>query len=476
MMNLLKKNAFVFALVVLVHLAYKMLFLDFSGFWHDEAFSLYFSQQHWGHLKHISEWDINPPLYYYFLWIWQHLFGNSEYAIRFSSVIFSALSAGMLYVLCARNFNRLTGVIAVLFFSVSNEIYFYSHEARPYSLILFFALCSSWFFFELLRKPGWLYAVALGILNFGLLYTHYVCALVIAVQTVLVLLYFNKQLLKFFGVALGVTALISLLRFTKKTIALVFNNKKSSFWIEKPHLQDLTDTFYNFFNGPDLFFIFLFAALVALVYLVRSRQWKPLWNENKVKLTYVWLAGPGALIICFLISQFMPLFVRRYILFTAPFIYITLAWFISRAGNNVRFPLYAAIAIFLGFSLLRIDYKAVKSMDYRNGVAFVKSMQKGNVPVLVETRDVAALFAYYYDRSIFEDYGKAEDRLREKNIFMVGNTADAQAVDMQKNKELILTKTFDPQDGELQQLLDKFYPHKKVYTNYRGIIITVYSK
>src|SRR5687768_1936035 len=115
MEKLFRSNTFVFFLLVIVHVAYKVLYLDHWGFWHDEAFSLYYSQQHWGHIKHISEWDINPPLYYYFLSIWQNLFGNTEYAVRFSSVIFSALAGGMLFLFCARNFNRSTGWLAVLF-------------------------------------------------------------------------------------------------------------------------------------------------------------------------------------------------------------------------------------------------------------------------------------------------------------------------------------------------------------------------
>ncbi len=466
-------------LIVIIQVAYKMLFLDEWGFWHDEAFSLYYSQQHWGHIKHISEWDINPPLYYYFLWIWQNLFGISEYAVRFSSVIFSALSAGMLFLLCARHFNRNTGWLAILFFSICNEMYFYAHEARPYSLIIFLVLCATYVYFELLNKPGWLLAVLLGFLDFGLIYTHYVCGIIIGFQVLTVLFLRNKALLKFMGTALGITLLISALRFTKKTLALVLHNEKSAFWIEKPTARDLLDTIYSFFNGPDLFWIFTFSALIVLVHLARHNEWKPIWKANRVKISYVLLAGIGSLIVCFLISLFMPLFVRRYLLFAGPFLYITLAWLISYVDKNTAYPLLAIIGVFMLFSAMRINLHTPRSMDYKNAVSTVKALQKSNAPILVETPDVGALFSYYYDREIFKDYGNIDGRLRDKGVYLVANENDANAVDLSKYERIVLTQTFEdvnPGDKGLMKLLKEKFPQKVVSKRFRGITITVFSK
>lgn len=479
MKYILKSNTFIFFLIVLAHLAYKSLYLDYWGFWHDEAFSLYFSQQHWGHIKHISEWDINPPLYYYFLWIWQNLFGNGEYAIRFSSVIFSALAAGMLYVFSARYFNRFTGWVAVLLFSTCNEMYFYAHEARPYAMILFFTLCSSYFFLQLISKPGWLPAIALGILDFGLIYTHYVSGIIIGMQVIVTLLYFNKQRAKWLGVSLGATLLLAFLRFTKKTITLIFHNKTSSFWIKKPTVMDLKLAFYDFFNGADLFYIFLIVAIISLIYMVRQRTWKQEWQANGAKLTYLFLCGAGAILICFLISLRMPLFVKRYILFTGPFLYVLLGYFISKIPRNVIYPLAAILAVFLLFSTMRIDWRTPKSMDYRGALHLIKALRKENTPVLVETRDVAALFSYYYDKNLFTDYGNMENRMREKGIYPIANTEDVKAVDLAKSGKVILTQTFEelnPDDQALQQYLNTQFSQRQVIRFYPGITINVLTR
>ncbi len=479
MKQVFKSDAFIFLLIVLAHMAYKLLYLDKWGFWHDEAFSLYYSQQHWGHIKHISEWDINPPLYYYFLWIWQNLFGIGEYAVRTSSVIFSALSAGLLYLLCTRNFSRLCGFFAVLFFSISSEMYFYAHEARPYSLILLLVLCSSWFFLEMLKNPGWINAVMLGVLNFGLIYTHYVSGIIIGVQVVVILFQKDKRLFKFIGTALGITLLIAVLRFTKKTIALVLHNEKSSFWIEKPGFRDLADTFYSFFNGPDLFYIFLLSAFITVVYLVRARELKNVWTENKGKLLYLLLAGPGSLVFCFCISLFMPLFVRRYLLFAAPFLFMILAYFISLTEKNIRYPLYSIIGLFALFSVMRINFETPRSMDYRHAIYLVKSLQQKDIPVLVETPDVGALFSYYYDRETYKDYGNIDGRLRDRGVYLVANAGDVKTADVTKYDRVILTQTFEeanPADKELIKYLSANFPQRRINKTYAGVTISVFSK
>lgn len=479
MKKLLSSNIFIFLLIVAVQVLYRLPYLAHSGFWHDEAFSLYYSQQHWGHLKHISEWDINPPLYYYFLWIWQNLFGIGEYAVRFSSVIFGALAAGMLYLFCARNINRGAGLISVMFFSISSEMYFYAHEARPYMLIILLVLCSSYVFMEMLRKPGWVNAVVLGFLNFGLIYLHYISGIIILFQVFLILLYFNKALFKFSSVSLGITLLIAILRFTKKTIALILHNEKSSGWIQKPTFYDLKETFYGFFNGADLFYIFLFAAFVVFVYLLREKHWKSLWSTDKKLLNYILLCGPVTIIICFLISLFMPLFVRRYLLFTAPFMYMFLAYFISRMPEAVRYPLMALVGVFMCFSVMRIDFKTPKGMDYRNAVALVKEIQQKGASVLVETPDVGALFSYYYDRNIYTDYGNIDGRLKEKGVYLVANANDAAAAGIEKGNCVVLTQTFEklnPDDKALMEYISKNFPRRAIIRSYAGITINVYSR
>ena len=109
-----------FLLIVILHIIFKSFFLDYSCFLYDETFSLFYSLQDWGLIKHTSEWDIVPPLYYYVLWIWRHLFGISEFAIRFSSVLFSSVAAGVLFLFTQKHFGKIAAIAALLFYTASN--------------------------------------------------------------------------------------------------------------------------------------------------------------------------------------------------------------------------------------------------------------------------------------------------------------------------------------------------------------------
>ncbi|HWY36508.1 MAG TPA: glycosyltransferase family 39 protein, partial [Nitrosopumilaceae archaeon] len=288
--SIFRSNTLIFFLVFILHLVFKSFYLNDSGFWYDETFGLYFAHQDWGHIKHTADWDINPPLYYYLLWIWRHFFGIGEFAIRYSSVLFSALAAGMLYVFTAKNFNKLAALIAILTFTFSNEAWFYSHEARCYSLILFLVLCSSSLYFELLHQSSKLFIFLLGLVNFLLIYTHYISAILLFFQAAVALIYFNKTFFKRIGISILITMALTFIRFTKKQVIHIFHHEKS-FWLEKPELSDLKTTFFDFFNGKDLFFIYLTLVFVALVFLLclhKFRDWK---KVEKIKMMYILLCG-----------------------------------------------------------------------------------------------------------------------------------------------------------------------------------------
>lgn len=452
------------------------MYLDYAALWHDETFGLYFSQQHWGHLKHISEWNCNPPLYYYFLWIWEHLFGTSEFAVRMPAVLFSALSGGMIYLLCARNFSKACGWIAFLFYSVSNEMFFYAHEARPHAAVVFFVLVSSYFFLELIRKPGWLNTIALGVINFGILYLNYPASIVICIQVFVLVFCFNRSFLKFFAVSLAIALVLAALRFTYKTLVLLFAAEPNA---PKSEFHQLGDALYRFFNGPDLFCIFLFAAVVVLIHMIRNKEWKALYQSQKPQLIYMWMAGFGATVICFLLGYVSSIFITDFIIFAAPFIYISLAWFLPQADVNIRYPLLALVIIFTLFSAMRIDFRTPKPMDYRGAMHLVKKLQGNTAPVLVETRDMEALFSYYYDRNVFNDFGNVQARLKEKKIFLVNTADEARAAETQNASRVILTQTFEhlnPDNAALEKYLAENFSQKVSTRFYKGVTITLYSK
>lgn len=131
---------------------------------------MYFSQR----LVELLRTDSQPPLYYFFLNLWLHLFGTSESALRSLSVIASVVSIPVLYTLGCHLSSVRVGVYSALIFSVAPFQLAFAQYNRPYALLGFFALLSTLAAVRLYRGEGgcrWLliYAIATSLGS----YTHY---------------------------------------------------------------------------------------------------------------------------------------------------------------------------------------------------------------------------------------------------------------------------------------------------------------
>ena len=180
------KNIYLyFFIVFIVNFLFKIFYLDYSSFWFDEIISVQSASLDFGHIKHVSEWDKNPPFYYYCLSVWIKLINDSEYTVRLLSVIFSSLAAGFVFILANKWINKTTAIISSFLFLSSDVLYYYSHEARAYSLILLLSLISTYFYFKLKESYSYKLIIALGVVNFLMIYTHYISGIIIVFQAIL---------------------------------------------------------------------------------------------------------------------------------------------------------------------------------------------------------------------------------------------------------------------------------------------------
>lgn len=473
-----QRNVGVFLLIVLFHILFKSYQLTYSGFWYDETFGLFFSQQDWGLIKHTSEWDVNAPLYYYFLWIWRNLFGISEFSIRFSSVLFSSLTAGMIYVFSTKFFNKTTAVIALLIYTSSNEIFFYAHEARCYSILFFLSLCSSYLYFNLLSKKSNGSIILLGIVNFLLIYTHYLTGFILVFQFLLTLLFFNKPFAKQIGAAFLITFLLAFWRFSKKTILLLLNSKKS-FWLNKPTFHDLKTTVYDFFNGKEIFFVYLFLIVVLLIVLFASKQSSYLKELITIKSLYILFCSIGIILFLFAASSITPLFTKRYVVYTIPFMCILIGFITGKiTQTKLRYIVTGLICLISVYSFSKIDFKTSKPMNYRDAMVFIKQEKTANTAVLVETRDMRDLFNYYYDQAIFSDLKNMNAKMNENSIYIISGIEDLNHIDFNKYNKIIVTQSFVKADIENENFLNTISSHYKkqvINADYKGVTIFVFS-
>lgn len=100
-----------------------------------------------------SPTDFHPPLYYLFMKMWSSLFGTSEIALRFPSVLFSLLTGHILFLIASRYKNERFGLWVAALYLFNPLVIYYAQEARMYALVtflltwcLYFALEAGGFF------------------------------------------------------------------------------------------------------------------------------------------------------------------------------------------------------------------------------------------------------------------------------------------------------------------------------------------
>ena len=137
-------------LLLIVALAFALRFVDLGrqSLWYDEGVSAYLTTLS---LPELTQWtadDVQPPLYYYLLWAWARLFGQSEAALRGLSLLFSLATVPLAWYAGRRLFSERAGLLAALLFATSPLYIWYAQEARNYALLTFLGTLSSILLFD----------------------------------------------------------------------------------------------------------------------------------------------------------------------------------------------------------------------------------------------------------------------------------------------------------------------------------------
>lgn len=126
-------------------------------------------------------WEVrfHPPLYY----LLNHLYvqiNNSEYFLRFPSLLFSILSLYILYKLVKINTDRKTALYSIILYSFLPFSLFYSIQLRVYSLLFLISLLY-FYHYELTKRNSifWYSFISLGIVGFKLDYSFVFTYLII---------------------------------------------------------------------------------------------------------------------------------------------------------------------------------------------------------------------------------------------------------------------------------------------------------
>jgi hypothetical protein len=408
--------------------------IDLAPLSYDESITAKDTMLDFGHIKHEAEWDSNPPFYHYCMWIWAKVFGISAFAMRSFSVLLCSITMLIVALFLKRNFSATSSLLFVLTFSLHPIIFYYSQEARSYCLIMLLSSLTLICFKHFLDSPSFKYAVILGLLNFLLIYTHYITFFIPLFLT-LVVVCFERQALKWFTISALLSFALVFLRFTKGQFQLILGtspNSTSRAWLRKANMSDLL----NFMTKMYFHYILFIAIAVYLSYVI-YKHWDSIGNGKRY-IQFLWFISIFTPFAFFLMGLVIPIFVDRYILFSIMFSLIFLS--ISINYSKLGYILLIPVAI---CSCLNLEVTYVKDFDMRAVANYVHSHQQ-NRTVIIHTSDLNGLFTYYYDPAQYLKMDKdGHFDLRNKKIFTARDLEDFKQLPIQMENEIMLFQGYD---------------------------------
>ena len=125
-------------------------------------------------LREVAVAEYNPPGYFLLMWIWTHLFGVSELALKLPSFIFGVALIVVAYVAGRVFVSRAVGIVAAAFVAITSAGVMLSGDARPYTLAALLALAAAIAIGKLItsERPA-LWAGAFWFFGTTLIYVHY---------------------------------------------------------------------------------------------------------------------------------------------------------------------------------------------------------------------------------------------------------------------------------------------------------------
>jgi uncharacterized membrane protein len=367
--------------------------LDTTGLWFDEGFSLWMASKSISSIIQTTiQHDYNPPLYNLILHGWINLFGRSETAIRFLSVIFAILSVAGVWHIGVRLLNRQAGLAAALLTAFSSFHVVYAREARTYTMFGFLTLLCMYAFFEWTHHNRWFWGYLISCVL--LLYTHPYAVFVLASQNVYFFLVrfllrqpFQCSVIKWIGIQSSVGLLYA--PWLMVTFMIVRKMQDTGSCLTAPSLWNLQELIMIFSSTHQKPIGHLFTILTGLsvfwIFLPQghsSGSEKRTWNPSRADrflFLSIWLAVP--ILFSFVISVFLvPILSYRYLICCLYPFYLLLAM-----GLNVipvKALRYGICIGLVGFFLYQsiVYIRREKKQEWREAIALMeKQAQPGDM-------------------------------------------------------------------------------------------------
>jgi len=406
-------------IAVVVAVAVRWYGLATQSLWFDEGYSLWLSQFSLGDIWERLKGDNSPPLYYWLLHFWTHLFGISEVALRGMSAFFATISIPLFFMVSKQILHKKTVLLALWLYAVCVFQVHYAKDARFYALLAFCSITSLYCLIVFLDKRSIVSFVGLVITLAAGLYTHNMMLFYMPGLALAWLLYpSGHSLVQRVRDGLLCATLVLLVYLPwLPSLVIQTKNVTSSFWVPKPTLWGLTDTVFQL-SGLDFFYIykvfylmlppwpfhharaFTVALMLPLVPCVVGAFWKVAPAERRKAAALLCYSLCPVLLVFFYSLRSTSIFLERTFIASSAVMLILIACSVAyHTGTERRLLGALATVVLLGSTISFIGFfKYYQTEDWRGMTEYLTGLPRQKRLIVFATSSSQALFDYYSAR------------------------------------------------------------------------------
>ncbi len=512
----MKKTSVYLVAIVIVGFFLRILLLTHQSIWIDELYTLkvggnalsllptYFSYKD-GVYNNISSpiydykgwqgFSSHQPLFFTLIGLSFKLFGINVFAMRIVSVIFGTLTIFLLYFFAELFYNRQVSLLAAFIFAIAPLQIHYGQDARPYALLTFLVLISSYALIRALRDHKMHWWISYCIFAALTLYTHTYGIFAIFFQ--LVYLIYRRRV----GICFFVAGIIFLLYlpwlpyFVYQLLSVYslapkedFHQMPLLFGGEKNVINSLVyliSVFITFGIGKTLLtetspihiiiislFFYFTGFLIPLIFSIwvpfRGRVWKT--NKNHISFLIFYFFIP--IFLPFLLTLFMGsnFYAVRYVLYSSIPFYILIANGLMKVKKH--FFIVLIVSILLTSALSNYNYYSEKipmRAFYKQTAEYIETHRQPEDLVLIRNPILKYALTFYVPSLPVEGFGKVtskhidDEDLKEVESFF----ASRQRV------WLVLSHTYD--ENKVMNFFTHYY-NKKTEFCYPAVRFALFER
>jgi mannosyltransferase len=390
------RSALPWLAVLLASSAVRLWNLGTQSLWFDETYTVFVARKSPdAMLRYLITDGVHPPLYYGLMALWIRVFGTSPVALRLPSAIAGVLSVGLMYLLVRKMAGKPEATLAALLLGFSPFFIWYSQDARMYALDGLAAIAAVYSFRQLIVNPSgknFFWVLLAHAVLYGL---HYFGVFLLLAEICFLILFRRKYgaSWKFFLPA-QIAGLLPLAWW----IGILLRRANGSFgigWIPKPAGWDPILTVVNFFFANSG--VWSIAAVIGAAVVGTLLILSLFIGESKEAVWFGWLWLVIPILIVWILSQSVPVYIDRYLILTLPAAILLVSLGAGRIRGPANMVLPGIIVLLMAGAIWNLNLPAdgFHKEEWREAAETIRGDYRPQDLILLRVYQEIVPFEYY---------------------------------------------------------------------------------